>query len=257
MTALDYSVADGVATLTLDRPARLNAFESELAHAWREATTRAVDDADVRAIVIQGSGPAFCAGGDVIAMGTEVASGADITGLARVINEGIRALATSSKPVVAAAHGTTAGGGIGILLSSDYAVVGETSKLGLRYSGVGLTPDLSVSAFLTRAVGERRALQLLLNDRMLTAAEAREWGLVAEVVVDDQVQARAAEIARSWASGPAAALGGAKRLVRDAPFRTLEEQLEEEALSIGAAFETEDAQARIRAFLEASRNRGR
>lgn len=255
MTALSYSVADGVATLTLNRPARLNAFESELAHAWREATVTAVADPAVRAILIQGNGPAFCAGGDVIAMATAVASGSGITELARVINEGIQALTTSTKPVVVAAHGTTAGGGIGILLSSDYAVVGESSKLGLRYSGVGLTPDLSVSALLARAVGERRALQLLLNDRMLTASEAYEWGLVAEVVADDAVQSRAAELALGWASGPASALGGAKRLVRDAPFRTFPEQLEQEALAIGAAFDTPDAKARIRAFLEASRAR--
>src|SRR5690606_14088238 len=106
----------------------------------------------------------------------------------------IRALVESSIPVVTAAQGTTAGGGLGILLSSDYAVVGASSQIGSLYAKVGLSPDLSVSALLGRAVGERRALQLTLQDRLLSADEAREWGLVAEVVSDDLVGSRAEEI---------------------------------------------------------------
>ena len=131
---------------------------------------------------IDAAGPAFCAGGDVIDMATTMGSADDITALAEVINTGIRSLTESAVPVVAAAHGTTAGGGLGILLSSDYAVVGSRSRLGSLYANIGLTPDLSVSAQLARAVGQRRALQLVLQDRLLSAAEAVEWGLVAEAV---------------------------------------------------------------------------
>src|SRR5690606_27160366 len=177
-----FAVDAGLARLTLNRPSRLNAFNADLAHAWRDATTEATSRDDVRAILIDAAGPSFCAGGDVIDMATTMGSGDEITAFAEVINEGIRALTETAIPVVAAAHGTTAGGGLGILLCSDYAVVGERSKLGSLYANIGLTPDLSVSAQLTRAVGERRALQLVLQDRMLDAAEAREWGLVAEVV---------------------------------------------------------------------------
>nr|WP_201469036.1 enoyl-CoA hydratase/isomerase family protein [Microbacterium hydrocarbonoxydans] len=250
-----FGVEEGMARLTLNRPARLNAFNAELAHAWREATHEATSRPDVKAILIDATGPAFCAGGDVIDMSTTMGSGAEITALAEVINAGIRSLTESSVPVVAAAHGTTAGGGLGILLSSDYAVVGARSRLGSLYANIGLTPDLSVSAQLSRAVGQRRALQLVLQDRLLTAEEAVEWGLVAEAVAGadgseeaDLVRARAEEIARFWLAGAADAYGHAKRLVRSQPERTFAEQLSEEARSIGASLETPDAQARIAAF---------
>ena len=257
--AILLSVDEGLARLTLNRPARLNAFNADLAHAWRDATAEATSRADVRAILIDASGPAFCAGGDVIDMATTMGSGAEITALAEVINAGIRSLTESSVPVVAAAHGTTAGGGLGILLSSDYAVVGSRSRLGSLYANIGLTPDLSVSAQLARAVGQRRALQLVLQDRLLSAQEAQDWGLVAEAVAGEDaaseaalVRARGEEIARFWLAGAAEAYGHAKRLVRSQPERTFVEQLSEEARSIGAAMQTPDAQARIRAFAAAS-----
>lgn len=258
--AILFAVEEGMARLTLNRPARLNAFNADLAHAWKDATAEATSRTDVKAILIDAAGPAFCAGGDVIDMATTMgASGAEITALAEVINSGIRSLTESAVPVVAAAHGTTAGGGLGILLCSDYAVVGSRSKLGSLYANIGLTPDLSVSAQLARAVGQRRALQLVLQDRLLTAAEAVEWGLVAEAVEGEdvaaeaeRVRARGEEIARFWLAGAADAYGQAKRLVRAQPERSFVEQLSEEARSIGAALETSDAQARVAAFAAAS-----
>lgn len=258
--AILFTVDEGMARLTLNRPARLNAFNADLAHAWRDVTAEATDRDDVRAILIDARGPAFCAGGDVIDMATTMgSSGEQITALAEVINSGIRSLTESSIPVVAAAHGTTAGGGLGILLCSDYAVVGSRSRLGSLYANIGLTPDLSVSAQLARAVGQRRALQLVLQDRMLTADEAVDWGLVAEAVAGESSEAeaeavriRAEEIARFWLAGAAGAYGQAKRLVRSQPERSFTEQLSEEARSIGAALETADAQARVAAFAKAS-----
>ncbi|MFF1540735.1 enoyl-CoA hydratase/isomerase family protein [Microbacterium sp. NPDC058269] len=258
--AILFAVEEGMARLTLNRPARLNAFNADLAHAWKDATAEATSRADVKAILIDAAGPAFCAGGDVIDMATTMgASGAEITALAEVINAGIRSLTESAVPVVAAAHGTTAGGGLGILLCSDYAVVGSRSKLGSLYANIGLTPDLSVSAQLARAVGQRRALQLVLQDRLLSSTEAVEWGLVAEAVEGadavseaESVRARGEEIARFWLAGAADAYGQAKRLVRSQPERSFVEQLSEEARSIGAALETPDAQARVAAFAAAS-----
>ncbi|UPL18593.1 enoyl-CoA hydratase/isomerase family protein [Microbacterium aurugineum] len=261
--AILFAVEEGMARLSLNRPARLNAFNADLAHAWKDATAEATSRADVKAILIDASGPAFCAGGDVIDMATTMgASGAEITALAEVINTGIRSLTESTVPVVAAAHGTTAGGGLGILLSSDYAVVGSRSKLGSLYANIGLTPDLSVSAQLARAVGQRRALQLVLQDRLLSASEALDWGLVAEVVEGEDsvaeaalVRARGEEIARFWLAGAADAYGHAKRLVRSQPERSFAEQLSEEARSIGAALETPDAQARVSAFAASAAKR--
>ncbi|MDX2376439.1 enoyl-CoA hydratase/isomerase family protein [Microbacterium sp. LRZ72] len=246
------NIHDGLARITLNRPERLNAFDEAMAHAWELVCVDASHSEDVGAILIEGTGPAFCAGGDVVAMSETVRSGREVAGLARHIHAGIRALLRSRVPVVAAAHGTTVGGGLGILLASDYAIVGVDSRLGSRYANVGLTPDLSVSAQLARAVGERRALQLLLGDRLLTAEEAREWGLVAEVVDPGEVASRAEAVARGWLEGATDAYGEAKRLVRSERERTLAQQLDEEARTIGAAFDTPDARARIAAFVRSS-----
>lgn len=242
-----YTVERGLARITLNRPERLNAFDVATGHAWAEFTADAVARDDVAAVLIDANGPAFCAGGDVRAM-VELDSGAAISELAEVINRGILALVESQLPVAVAAHGATVGGGLGILLAGDYAVVGESSKIGSRYANVGLTPDLSVSAQLARAVGERRALQLVLSDRMLSGAEAVEWGLAAEVVPDAEVGTRAEAVARAWIEGAASAFGQAKRLVRSAAHTSLREQLAEEARTIGAAYDTPDAQRLTSAF---------
>ena len=251
------SVDDGLARITLNRPERLNAYDHDMAHASERVTVEATSRDDVRAILLTAAGRAFCAGGDVVAMGTSMGSGAEIDELAQHINVGIRALTESAIPVVAAAHGTTAGGGLGILLTSDYAVVGEDSSIGSLYAKIGLTPDLSVTAQLARAVGERRALQLVLQNRMLSAKEAQEWGIVAEVVPAADVLTRAEEIAREWLDGASRAYGEAKRLIRSQPARTFAEQLAEEARTIGAAFDGDEAKARVQAFAAASRSKGK
>ena len=116
-------------------------------------------------------------------------------------------------------------------------------------------PELSgnlVAEPLSRAIGERRALQLVLTDKLLDAATALDWGLVAEVVPDAEVGARAEAIARGWIAGAGRAYGQAKRLIRSRPTRNAAEQLAEEARTIGAAYLTNDAQVRIRAFVERS-----
>ncbi len=255
-------IHDGLARLTLNRPQRLNAFNRDLAEAFAEVALEATSRDDVGAILIDAAGPAFCAGGDVIDMGTAMRAGSELEALAGVINSGLSALRASSVPVVAAAHGTTAGGGLGVLLSSDYAVVGADSRIGSLYANIGLTPDLTVTAQLARAVGERRALQLVLQDRLLNADEALSWGLVAEVVpageapdaaaLADAVRARAEEVARFWLDGAHTAYGQAKRLVRAASENSFADQISDEARTIGAMFDTDDARARLTAFARAS-----
>lgn len=247
MSLVLLDITGDIATITLNRPDALNAVDSAMATQWRQAAVEAVNTTTVGAIIVQANGPAFCAGGDVKAMATMADRSEMISDLAGEINVGLSALTQSAIPVVAAAHGTTAGGGLGFLLSSDYAIVGESSKVGSLYSGVGLTPDLSVSANLARAVGERRALALTLQETLLTAQQALEWGLVAEVVDDAEVTARAQEVAAQWAKAPYA-FGQAKRLIRAGTRTSYEEQLQDEARTIGTASVTDVANARIQAF---------
>jgi 2-(1,2-epoxy-1,2-dihydrophenyl)acetyl-CoA isomerase len=246
-----FSRDGALARVTLHRPASLNAMDFEMAARWRDVAREATAPG-VGAVILDAAGPAFCAGGDVIAMATTGAAGAQVTETARVIHEGIRTFVEAPVPIVAAVQGAVAGGGLGLMLTADYVVAAEGAKFVSRYANIGLTPDLGVSTLLPAAIGQRRALQLLLQDRTLSAVEALDWGLVAEVVPADALAARAEEIAGFWLAGAAAAFGQAVRLVREGAGRSLAENLDDEASTIGAAFDTPAAQTRIAAFAAAS-----
>lgn len=247
----------GLARITFNRPAYLNAMDFEMGQRWRDVAHEVTSDASVGAVILDAAGPAFCAGGDVLAMATSGASGADVTSAAHTIHDGIRTLVLSDKPIVAAVQGAVAGGGLGLMLTADYIVASESSKFVSKYANIGLTPDLGVSTLLPAAIGQRRALQLLLQDKGIDAATAFEWGLVSEVVPAAEVADRARAVAQFWLDNATAAFGQAKRLVRTGADRTFEVNLDDEASSIGARFGTEEARTRIAAFAAASAKNAR
>lgn len=246
-----YTRDGALARLTFNRPAYLNAMGFEMGRRWRDLAHEVTADPTVGAIILDANGPAFCAGGDVVQMATSGASGADVTDAAHTIHDGIRTFVESDKPIVAAVQGAVAGGGLGLMLTADYVVAGSGAKFVSKYANIGLTPDLGVSTLLAGAIGHRRALQLLLQDRTIDAATALEWGLVAEVVTDPA--ARAAEIARFWLENATSAFGQAKRLVRTGADRPFADNLDDEARTIGAAFDTDESKVRVAAFAAASR----
>lgn len=241
-------VEGGLARVTFNRPASLNAMDFDMAARWREVARAVTSDPAIGAVILDAAGHAFCAGGDVIAMATSGATGADVTATARVIHEGIRAFVESDRPIVAAVQGAVAGGGLGLMLTADYIVAADQAKFVSKYANIGLTPDLGVSTLLPAAIGQRRALQLLLQDLTIDASTALEWGLVAEVVPAADVASRAEEVARFWIDNSTAAFGQAKRLVRTGADRTFAENLDDEAASIGSRFDTDDSRARVAAF---------
>jgi 2-(1,2-epoxy-1,2-dihydrophenyl)acetyl-CoA isomerase len=241
-----------LARLTFNRPAYLNAMDFEMGQRWRDVAHELTSDASVGAIILDAAGPAFCAGGDVITMATSRAAGADVTAAAHVIHDGIRTFIQSDKPIVAAVQGAVAGGGLGLMLTADYIVASESAKFVSKYANIGLTPDLGVSTLLPAAIGQRRALQLLLQDTTIDAATALDWGLVTEVAPGAEVAARAEAVARFWLDNATGAFGQAKRLVRTGADRSFEANLGDEAASIGARFDTEESRARVAAFAAAS-----
>lgn len=245
-----YTRDGALARLTFNRPASLNAMGFEMGARWRDLTREIVADASIGAVILDAAGPAFCAGGDVLEMASSGASGSDVTAAAHTIHEGIRALVESDKPVVAVVQGAVAGGGLGLMLSADYIVAGENARFVSRYANIGLTPDLSVSTLLPAAIGQTRALRMLLDDLTIDVATALDWGLVTEVAADPA--ARGAELAQFWLAGATAAFGQAKRLVRAGARRSFADNLDDEARTIGAAFDTPDARARVAAFAAAS-----
>ncbi|MCW4384664.1 enoyl-CoA hydratase/isomerase family protein [Salinibacterium sp. SYSU T00001] len=247
-SAILLSVTDGLARVTLNRPQRLNAIDDVAGELWRDIAREVTQRDDVKAVLLDAAGQAFCAGGDVQAMASSEYDAATLSHHADVIHEGHATLRHGAKPIVAAVQGAVAGGGLGFMLCADYIVAADSAFFASRYAAIGLTPDCGVSTLLPEAVGMRRALELTLSDRRLSAEEACEWGLVTEVVPSAQVGARALEVAQGWLSGAAGAFGQARRLLRAAPLRDVQASLDDEARTIGAAFATEDATQRIAAF---------
>ncbi|WP_458042699.1 MULTISPECIES: enoyl-CoA hydratase/isomerase family protein [Bacteria] len=245
-----YTRDGALARLTLNRPQSLNAMGFEMGSRWRDLALEITADPTVGAVILDAAGPAFCAGGDVVEMATSGAGGADVTAAAHTIHAGIRAFVESDKPVVAVVQGAVAGGGLGLMLAADYIVAGDRARFVSKYANIGLTPDLSVSTLLPAAIGQTRALRMLLDDLTIDAATALDWGLVAEVAADPA--ARGEEIAQFWLAGATAAFGQAKRLVRAGARRAFADNLDDEARTIGAAFDTPDARARVTAFAAAS-----
>ena len=245
-----YTREGALARLTFNRPASLIAMGFEMGGRWRDLAHEITSDETVGAVILDAAGPAFCAGGDVVEMATSGAAGADVTAAAHRIHDGIRTFVESDKPLVAVVHGAVAGGGLGLMLTADYIVAAPRAKFVSRYANIGLTPDLGVSTLLPAAIGQTRALRLLLQDETIDAATALDWGLIAEVA--DDPAARGAEIAAFWITHATAAFGQAKRLIRAGARRSFTDNLDDEARSIGAAFDTPESRARVAGFAAAS-----
>ncbi|WP_109507917.1 enoyl-CoA hydratase/isomerase family protein [Nocardioides speluncae] len=248
MTGLEYAVDGGVAHLTMNRADVANAVDLPTAREWGAAVEHAAQDPAVRVVLISGDGARFCAGGDLGSMLGEPDPPAYVKELADTLDAAFQQLVAMEKPVVAAVHGAAAGAGLSLVLSADLVVAARSTKFLAAYGAAGLTPDCGMSYLLPRAVGQQRALEVLLTGRVLTADVAREWGLVTEVVEDGEHLTRATEIATRLAAGPTFALGQAKRLSRAAWTTTRAESGADESDTISKAVSTQEAQQLMSKF---------
>lgn len=240
---------DQVATITLSRPDAYNALNLDLGREIFHAVLEVDDDADVRCVVITGAGKAFCAGGDVKDFADNLPRiGALVKELTTYLHGAVSRLCRSDKPVIMAVNGVAAGGGFSLALSGDLVVAAESARFTMAYAKIAATPDGSSSYFLPRLVGIRRAMELHFTNRVLSAREALEWGLVSRVVPDAELPAAVAALARELAQGPTKAFGGAKRLFHQSTWEGLETQMELEAQAIASSGRTEDFRAGVTAF---------
>lgn len=227
-------VRDRVATVTLNRPAGANALNMAMGRDLLEAALRVEGDPTVRAVIVTGAGKHFCFGGDLGGMSQEGAGvGAYLNELTTHIHGAIACFTRMRPPVIAAVNGTAAGGGVGLVCMTDLAIAGRSSRFSLAYTGVGLAPDCSNSFLLPRIVGRRRAIELFLTNRTLSADEALAWGLVNQVVEDADVVAHAQALAAKFAAGPTESYAAVKRLI-DASDPGLESQMALEGRTIAA-----------------------
>jgi 2-(1,2-epoxy-1,2-dihydrophenyl)acetyl-CoA isomerase len=247
---LRFELKEGVATLTLDRP-KANGIDLEMGRALMHAAIRCHEDPDVRAVVLTGAGPMFCAGGDLksfAGFGKELP--AALLELTTYLHAATSRLARMRAPLVVAVNGTAAGAGMSLAVAGDLVLAAESASFTMAYTAAGLSPDGSSSWLLPRLIGMRRTQELMLTNRALSAREAAEWGLVTRVVSDAALQAEAAALAGRLAQGPTRAFGIVKSLLAETFQTAYEAQLEHEARGIAAMAGTPDGQEGIRAFLE-------
>jgi 2-(1,2-epoxy-1,2-dihydrophenyl)acetyl-CoA isomerase len=247
---IHLEIRESIAFLSLARPDAANTMNLEFGREFLAAAFAIEAAPNVRAVVLTGQGKNFCFGGDLKGM---VASGTDVraylTELTTNLHAGMALLARLDAPVVAAVNGTAAGAGLGLVLAADLAIAARSAKFAPAYTGVGLTPDAGCTFLLPRAVGYKRAMELLLTNRVLDAQQALDWGLVNQVVEDERLAETAAALAARLAAGPAGAFGAVKRLLAEAE-PGFESQLARESRSIAARGMTAEGREGIAAFLE-------
>jgi 2-(1,2-epoxy-1,2-dihydrophenyl)acetyl-CoA isomerase len=248
---IELSRQGAMAVLRFNRPESYNAINHVMAPELQDAAIEVEQDPAIRALLLTGTGTAFHAGGDVksfVSQGEGVA--AYIERMVIPFHAFISHVVRMPKPVLAAVNGVAAGAGFSIALACDVVLAHPGAVFTAAYSRIGASPDGSMTYFLVRHLGVRRAMELYLSNRVLTAQEAHEWGLVSEVLPGEGFLEAALARAQALAEGPTLAYGLAKNLIHHSLNHTLETQLELESRGIVAASRSADFREGTRAFVE-------
>lgn len=249
---VELQIKDGVALIQLNRPKSNNAINLQMSEELLRVAKLCAADSSLRAVVLQGVGPAFTVGGDI-----DFLHNIEPEHLPNVLREmvtsyhdAIRIFHRLPVPIIAAVHGPCAGGGLGLMYCSDLVLAGDNSRFALGFSALGLSPDGGSTWFLPRLVGARRAAELYFESRVLNADEAKEWGLINRVVPINQLHAEAMLCAERMAKGASVGLAEARKLLRQSWSVSLSEQLEAEVDSLVKGARESAVQQAFKHFLE-------
>jgi len=255
--AILYDVEDGVATITLNKPERLNAFDNQMLTEWHAAIVAADQDSGVRAIIITGAGRGFCSGMNVAA---EVSGGGVLRTEATVatrrhslrdrVHPIPRALIQLEKPYIAAINGAAAGAGMDMATMADIRFASTTARMGMTYVRMGLFPGDGGTYTLPRIIGTQRALDMIWTGKMITAKEALEMGYLMAVYEPDELLPRVKEYAKQIARGPATAVQLSKKMVYRSANISFDDHLDFAQMAMFVAQSTEDAREGPKAFVE-------
>ncbi|MBB3606136.1 2-(1,2-epoxy-1,2-dihydrophenyl)acetyl-CoA isomerase [Mycolicibacterium sp. BK556] len=250
LETIDYRVDDGIATLCLNRPADRNAIDLRVAKETLEVARRISADATVRCVLIRGDGPSLSVGGDIgfFLDGGRERFGDLFVEMTTPFHEGFAILSGLEVPIVTAAHGAVAGGGLGYVYAADLVIAAEGTRFVTAFAGIGVSGDGGGTWHLPRLIGARRAAAAYLRNTPITTAEALDWGLINEVVPGDQLRQRAVTVADELAHGPTKAFATMRRLMRESWHRDLPAQLVAETDGLRLTGDTADAAAAIAAF---------
>lgn len=249
-----YSVQDGVATVSMDSPKNLNAFNETLIDELVEAFRLCEEDATVKAVVLGSTGKAFSAGGDIGSMHRGIVSGnLDFGGSIAKMAQVAVSIKKLSKPVIAAVFGAAAGAGFNVVLACDYVVAADNASFTQAFVKIALIPDAGGLYLLTRAVGVNKAAELAMTGRLVTAEEGKAMGFVAEVVPAEEFEQAVAKAAKRFAVGPRSSYAEMKRLMWESEFKELEAYITEEVKSQVLCGDTDDFKEGVCAFVEKRR----
>ena len=226
---IDLAMADGLATLTLNAPDKLNAVSRKMIAELKECWEGLAGDNAVRAVLLTGAGRGFCAGADLADPDRDSSATADSgAALDKFFNPVIRTMRAMPKPIIAAVNGVAAGVGMSFVMASDIAIAAKSASFLQAFARIGLLPDGGSTWFLPRLVGDARARALAMLAPQISAEQARQWGLVWDVVEDADLMKAATEVARRLADGPTLSLARIKEAMNRASTGTLAAQLDVE-----------------------------
>lgn len=247
--AITIDIADGIATVTLDRPERKNALDHAHQEELPQVFTRLQDDTSIRVVILTGGGEDFCSGADVKGMQTD-GSIADAFVRIKVLHRFMQALAEIERPVIAAVRGVAVGVGWSLALACDYVIAASDARFQFAFRHIGLAPDGGATKLLVQNLGVLRAKELIYSGRFVSGEEAYALGLATEVLPSDEVLPRARALARELAVAPSLALVMAKRQFAEAQSQTYAETLALERTMQPLMVRTEDFAEGTSAFRE-------
>lgn len=249
---IEFSHANGIATVRLNSPGNLNAIDAAMAGELMAAFDVCADDGAIKVVVVEGAGDSFSAGGDIKMMIGAVKANNMAALISGVRNVGAVAVKIRNlrKPVIACVHGAVAGAGVNFALACDFRVAAENTKFIQAFVNIGLVPDMGGTFLLTRLIGVARTTELVMTGKPLAVAEAFNMGLVNQVVPAEQLREAAEKLARQLCRLPSVALGNMKALINRAAFGGLENALDNETEYQTMCAGTEDFKEGIMAFAE-------
>jgi len=245
---LTWRLENGVAEITFNRPQNANALSARMADELFDAACRCEAEG-ARAVILTGQGKMFCAGGDLAEFDAAENKADHVTRMATMLHAAISRFAHMDAPLITAVNGSAGGAGFSMALAGDIILAADKAKFVSAYTASGLSPDGSATYYIAKHVGLLRAKELVLTNRVLTAEEACDWGMVTRVVPTEQLPDAARTLAAELAQGPTKAFGGAKRLLETAFSESLETQLDKESRSIAAMMRSHDGPHGIASFL--------
>jgi enoyl-CoA hydratase/carnithine racemase len=240
-----------VAILTLNRPSAFNSINLAIAQRLEQLAAEVEASDEIRVLVIEGEGRAFCAGGDLQTIGAAAASDtiAPVVGeLLKHYHAFIATLRRMPKIVLASVHGSAAGAGLSLAFVADLCIAADDARFTPAYSKLGVSPDGGGTVGVTASVGVRRALQIYLSEDSFSAQQAQDWGLVAKVVPAAELKAATRELALRLAQNALAGLAATKTLIHRAPFTSIEQQLDAERDAIIDCMHTEEFRIAVKKF---------